>query len=126
MVMHRTIEKPEGTGNPRKVLLMLVGGALVIMGGALLLGAGLVVLDVIEDPSSVKLVALILEEMEGEGNALYGDLGGTRFAIGIGEPLRTLLFLIVVVWLLGTLVSILKMLVLTGKQLLTSGSSQES
>ena len=125
MDMHRTIEKPEGTGNPRNIVLMLVGGALVVMGGALLLGAGLVVLEVIEDPASVKLVALILEEMEGEGNALYGNLDGARFEIGIGEPLRTLLFLVLVVWLLGMLVSILKTLVLTGRQLLSAGGSPE-
>lgn len=121
-----TIEKSGGTGSPRKVLLMLVGATLIIMGGALLLSVGLIALDILENPSSVKIVALVLDEMAAEGPALHGDLGGMRFAIGVGEPLRTLLFLIVVVWLLGMLVSILKTLVLTGKELLSSASDRNT
>jgi hypothetical protein len=122
----RTIEKSSDTGNPRNVLLMLVGATLVIMGGALLLSAGLIAIDILDNPSDVKIVALILQEMAAEGPALHGDLDGMRFAIGIGEPLRTLLFLVVVVWLLGVLVSILKTLVLTGKDLLSTSSNQDA
>lgn len=126
MDMPRTIEKSGDSASPRNVLLMLVGATLLVMGGALLLSAGLIAVDILDNPSDVKIVALILNEMAGEGPALHGDIDGTRFAIGIGEPLRTLLFLLVVAWLLGVLVSILKTLVLTGKELLSAGSSRST
>lgn len=115
-----TIVKTGGGASARGVVLQLVGATLVVCGGVLLLGVGLTVLDILANPADVKIVALILDEMHREGDALYGDLDGARFAIGIGEPLRTVVFLVLVLWLLGVLVSILKTLVLTGKELITA------
>ena len=44
-----------------------------------------------------------------------------QLCLFIDEPLRTLLFLVVCVWLLGALASILKTVVMTGKALVEGG-----
>lgn len=101
-----------------RVLLGVIGAALVLMGAALLLSLGLLALKVMTEPSEVQILALFLDSPSPEGGALFGHIANTPFSIGIDEPLRTLLFLVLALWLLGAIGSILKTLVTTGKDLL--------
>lgn len=101
-----------------RILLAVIGTALVLMGAALLLALGLVALEVMTKPSEVQILALFLDAPKPEGGALFGHIANTPFSIGIDEPLRTLLFLVLALWLLGAVASILKTLVMTGKELL--------
>lgn len=113
------------TRDPRRMLLLILGTVLILFGGALLVAIGLIVTEVISNPSEVKLLALIFEATEGDSKALYGNIGETQFAIGIDEPLRTLLFLVLAIWVLGALASILKTLVVTGKSLLSEAKPKD-
>ena len=99
---------------------------MLLLGAIMLVSLALVAVDVLRNPADVALIALVMQSMQEGGVALTGHLGELDFALQIEEPLRTLLFLVVCVWLLGALASILKTIVLTGKALLERGRGSAS
>ena len=107
--------------DPGRILLLITGAVVLLLGAIMLVSLALVVVDVLRNPADVALIALVMQSMQEGGVALTGHLGEFEFALRIEEPLRTLLFLVVCVWLLGALASILKTIVLTGKALLERG-----
>ena len=109
------------SADPARTLLLVVGSVVLLLGAVMLVSLALVVVDVIRSPGDVALIALVMQSMQQSGVALAGHLGELEFSLRIDEPLRTLLFLVVCVWLLGALASILKTVVLTGKALVERG-----
>ena len=100
---------------------MVVGSVVLLLGALMLVSLALVVIDVIRHPNDVALINLVMQSMQQRGVAVAGHLGELKFSLTIDEPLRTLLFLVVCVWLLGALASILKTIVMTGKALVERG-----
>jgi hypothetical protein len=98
-------------------LLLIVGAVLLLMGGMMLVLLVGIVIDVLRNPGDVALIALAMQGMQQSGVAVAGNLGAVDFSLHIDEPLRTLLLLVVCVWVLGALASILKSVVMTGKNL---------
>jgi hypothetical protein len=113
-----TIHRGSRQTDIRGTLALVVGSVLVLMGAGLLLAVGWTVLRIITEPTSVALLGLFLDSTPSAQGALSGHIAGTEFAIAIDEPLRTLLYLIVGLWVLGAVASILKVVTLTGKDLL--------
>ena len=109
--------------DPARALLLVVGAALLLMGGLMLVLLVSVVVDVLRQPDEVALIALAMQGMQQSGPAVAGNLGDVNFSLRIDEPLRTLLLLVVCVWVLGALASILKSVVLTGKSLVEQSRS---
>lgn len=107
----------QSNADPARVLLLITGSVVLLLGAIMLVSLALVAVDVVRNPAEVALIALLMQSMEQSGVALAGHLGEIDFALRIEEPLRTLLFLVVCVWVLGALASILKTIVLTGKAL---------
>ena len=112
--------------DPGRTLLLVVGSVVLLLGAVMLLMLALVVVDVIRQPNEVALIALAMQSMQQSGVAVAGHLGELDFALRIEEPLRTLLFLVVCVWVIGALASILKTIVLTGKALVDRGRGDTS
>ncbi len=108
-----------------------IGGALVIMGLLLIiLGAGLLVylaiymFKVLDEPNSIALVALIFDSLREGDKLLFGSLGNGPngpFEISLGEPMRTFLFIFIVVWVLGAFARILTSLIGAGRELVNTG-----
>ena len=111
---------------PARALLLVVGAALLLIGALMLLLLASVVVDVIRQPDEVALIALVMQGIQQSGVAVAGHLGDVNFSLRIDEPLRTLLLLVVCVWVLGALASILKSVVLTGKSLVDRSRSHSS
>ncbi len=109
-----------------RALLLIVGAALLLMGGMMLVMLIGIVIDVLRNPDEVELIALAMQGMQQDGVAIAGNLGAVGFSLRIDEPLRTLLLLVVCVWVLGALASILKSVIITGKNLVERGRGDGS
>ena len=108
-------------GEPGGVLLMTLGGFLIIAGAAMLLFLGLMVVDIVREPDDVKLVALVFDRIQGQDRAFLGVIGDNRFEFQLGEPLRTILFVLVVIWLLGAFARIINGIISAGRELMVAG-----
>ena len=97
---------------------MIVGAILVIVGTILLLMLGFALITVINEPKEMALFELLYEETANEGSALAGHLAELQFDIKIGEPLRSLLFVVLIVWVLSAIVGMIRGLVSSGLELL--------
>ncbi|MFT5176165.1 MAG: hypothetical protein ACI8W7_004359 [Gammaproteobacteria bacterium] len=124
-VSHQSVSRQSNT-DTAGTLLMVVGSGVLLLGALMLASLALVVIEVINNPNDVALVNLVMQSMQQRGVAVAGHLGEFEFSLTIDEPLRTLLFLVVCVWLLGALASILKTVVMTGKALVERGRGQSN
>ncbi|MGI9437437.1 MAG: hypothetical protein ACR2Q4_21860 [Geminicoccaceae bacterium] len=104
-----------------KILLTVLGVVLVLAGAGMLLYLGTVIIDILQEPSEVKLVAMVFDQIQVGDRAFFGNIGESQFAFSLGEPLRTMLFVIVILWILGAFANIIKAIIGAGRDLIVAG-----
>jgi hypothetical protein len=117
-----TRESNDGIRN----FLLGAGVVLIVIGSLMLVYIGVYVLDAIVEPESVGLIDLLLKRMSGNERALIIRSDTGSFSLGIEEPINTLLFLVLAVWLLSAFAGIVKTIVTTGTQLVTAAKDWKS
>lgn len=105
-------------GSGIATFLSIVGGVLIVAGAALLLYLGILIMDALRDPQSIGLIAEILAATGRSGNGLEANLGGVQFQLSMEEPVSTLLFVVVAIWVLGAFASIVRSIIQAGTSLI--------
>lgn len=104
--------------------LVTLLGVILLLGGCVVLAyIGILALEVINNPEEVKIVHYVLEQVQIDHTALSGNVDGQTFEITLGEPLKTAIFLVIGLLTLNFLAKIVKILVLTGLQLIKSSQA---
>jgi hypothetical protein len=116
-VTHRV----DANRNPGAVLLTVLGVILVLAGAIMLLYLGTVVVSILKAPDEVKLVALVFDQVQKGGLAFFGTIGESKFEFALGEPLRTIVFVLILLWIIGALANIIKTIIGAGRELITAG-----
>jgi type IV secretory pathway VirB3-like protein len=101
--------------------MIVMGMALVAVGALMLAFLGMTVVEMLKAPEETKLVSLILEQTQAEGQAFFGQFGTSSVTFTIGEPLRTMLFVLILVWILQAVLKIVTAIVGAGRDLVTAG-----
>lgn len=107
--------------NPGAVLLTVLGVVLVLAGAVMLLYLGTVVVGILKAPDDVKLIALVFDQVQKGGLAFFGTIGESKFEFSLGEPLRTIVFVLILLWIIGALANIIKTIIGAGRDLITAG-----
>ncbi len=106
------------------VLLIVLGVALMVIGALMMVYLGMTIFEILKSPDETKLVALILEQTQTQDRTFSGVFGDRRIEFTFGEPLRTLLFVLVLVWILGAMLKIVTSIVGAGRELVSAGRRQ--
>ena len=113
------LNREENQGAPQ--FLIGIGVVLVIAGTMMLLYIGVFLINAISEPQSVGLIGLILERTEGARQAVSGSVGGIDFELILDDPISTLLFLILSVWILSAFAGIVRGIISAGTALVGTG-----
>tara|TARA_B100000405_G_C16699889_1_gene415830 strand:- start:1394 stop:1753 length:360 start_codon:yes stop_codon:yes gene_type:complete len=105
-------------GSGIATFLSILGGVLIVAGAALLLYLGILIMDALRDPQSIGLFAEILAATGRSGNGLEANLGGVQFQLSMEEPISTLLFVVVAIWVLGAFAGIVRSIIQAGTSLI--------
>ncbi len=103
------------------VVLIVLGMMLVVVGALMLVYLGMTTFDILKQPGDSELVTLILEQTKEQGRAFFGTFGESKIEFTLGEPLRTMLFVLVLLWILGAILNIIKSIIGAGRDLVTAG-----
>jgi len=88
--------------------LMLCGILLVLAGVSVLLMTGLFVYQVFYEPENVRLVQMLVEQLNVSDRAFFGHAGGSDFYINMAEEVRYFLYLFITVIIISILVRIFR------------------
>jgi hypothetical protein len=114
--------REDGSGHHAAgMVLMVLGVALVVIGALMLVYLGMTVVDMLKSPGDTRLVTLILERSQAEGQAFFGQFGESSVSFTIGEPLRTIVFVLLLLWILQAILRIITSIVGAGRDLVTAG-----
>ncbi|MEZ5930454.1 MAG: hypothetical protein R3F54_00575 [Alphaproteobacteria bacterium] len=117
----RVVRDDDGAHHAAGMVMIVLGVALVVIGALMLVYLGMTVVDILKDPDDIRLVSLILERTQTEGQAFFGQIGEFSVTFTIGEPLRTMIFVLVLLWILLALLRIVTSIVGAGRDLVTAG-----
>lgn len=120
-INQRVVREGDGTQNIAGIVLIVLGVMLVIVGSVMLIYLGMTVFGILKSPDDTKLVTMILEQTQTRGQAFFGSFGDNKIEFTLGEPLRTLLFVLILLWILGVVLNIIKSIVSTGRDLVMAG-----
>lgn len=120
-INERAVREGDGTQNIASTLLIILGVALMVIGAVMLIYLGMTVFGILKSPNDTKLVTLILEQTQRQGQAFFGTFGDSKIEFTLGEPLRTMLFVLVLLWILNAILNIIKSIVGAGRDLVTAG-----
>lgn len=121
MLSKRAVSKESDSHHGASVLLIVLGVVLVVIGALMLVYLGMTVLDILKAPGDTELVTLILEQTSEQGQAFFGTFGQSKIEFTLGEPLRTMLFVLVLLWILGAVLRIIMAIIGAGRDLVTAG-----
>lgn len=120
--MNERAVREEGDGHHvAGVLLIVLGVMLVVIGALMLVYLGMTVLNILKAPADTELVTLILAQTREQGQAFFGTFGQSRIEFTLGEPLRTMLFVLILLWILGAVLNIIKAIIGAGRELVAAG-----
>ncbi|MDH3659644.1 MAG: hypothetical protein OEU92_06390 [Alphaproteobacteria bacterium] len=120
----RSVREEDGARSVAGLALIVLGVALVVIGALMMVYLGMTVFGILKTPADTELVTLILEKSQEQGQAFFGTFGQSRVEFTLGEPLRTLLFVLLLLWILGALLNIIKAIIAAGRDLVTAGRQQ--
>jgi hypothetical protein len=103
--------------------ILATGLLLLGIGAVMLIYLGLMVFKVLNEPEEVRIVQFIQETVSIGDQVFFGNVGEQEIEIHLSESVRTVLFLILGVSLLGVLAGILKVLISGGIELIRLASS---
>ncbi|MGI9510658.1 MAG: hypothetical protein ACR2QJ_15070 [Geminicoccaceae bacterium] len=121
MMSERAVNKQSDGAHPVGVLLIVLGVALMIAGIVMLVYLGMTVLDILKSPEDAELVALLLEQTKEQGQAFFGTFGDNKVEFTLGEPLRMVLLILVLLWILGAVLRIIGVIIGVGRDLVADG-----
>ena len=121
MLNKRAVSKESDGHHVADVLLIVLGVVLVVIGAMMLVYLGMTVLDILKAPGDTELVTLILEQTREQGQAFFGTFGQSKIEFTLGEPLRTMLFVLVLLWILGAVLRIIMAIIGAGRDLVAAG-----
>jgi hypothetical protein len=117
-------ERGGGESNARSAggaALLVLGVGLIFLGAFMLVYLGMIVLDILRTPSDVRLITLLLEQTQEQGQAFFGQFGENAVTFTIGEPLRSMVFVLMLLWILGAVLNIIKGIIAAGRELVAAG-----
>lgn len=120
-INERAVREGDGTQTIASIVLIVLGVVLMVIGAIMLIYLGMTVFGILKSPDDTKLVTLILEQTQKQGQAFFGTFGNSKIEFTFGEPLRTMLFVLVLLWILGAILNIIKAIVGAGRDLVTAG-----
>jgi hypothetical protein len=101
--------------------LMVLGVCLVVMGALMLVYLGMIILEILRKPSDVQLVTLLMEQTQEQGQAFFGQFGESAITFTVGEPLRSFIFVLLLLWILGAISNIIRGIIAAGRELVAAG-----
>lgn len=101
--------------------LMVLGIGLVLLGALMLVYLGMIILEILRTPSDVQLVNVLLDQTQEQGQAFFGQFGENAITFSIGEPLRSFVFVLLLLWILGTISNIIRGIIAAGRDLVAAG-----
>ena len=117
----RAVREDDGDHHPASLVLIVLGVALVVVGALMLVYFGMTVFGILKSPADTELVTLLMEQSQEQGQAFFGRFGESKVEFTLGEPLRTMLFVLILLWILGAVLNIIKSIVGAGRDLVTAG-----
>ncbi|MEM9441357.1 MAG: hypothetical protein AAGA73_12990 [Pseudomonadota bacterium] len=117
-IQERGDSEPRGGGASA---LMVLGIGLVLLGALMLVYLGMILLEILRTPSDVELVTVLLQQTQQDEQAFFGQFGESAITFSIGEPLRSLVFVLLLLWILSAIANIIKGIIAAGRDLVAAG-----
>lgn len=117
----RAVREGDGNHHLASMVLIVLGVVLMVIGALMLAYLGMTVFGILKSPADTELVTLLMEQTQEQGQAFFGTFGESRIEFTLGEPLRTMLFVLILLWILGVVLNIIKSIVGAGRDLVTAG-----
>lgn len=117
----RAVRENDGDHHVAGMVLMVIGIVLIVIGAMMLVYLGMTVLDILKSPGDTELVTMLLQQSQEQGQAFFGTFGESKIEFTLGEPLRTMLFVLILLWILSAVLNIIKSIVRAGRDLVTAG-----